>query len=161
MLLPACATVTRGTSQKFAIESTPAQADVALSTGQTCTTPCKLKLKRKHGFTASFTKPGYEPLQAQVKSKFSGGGAAAGAGNILIGGVVGAVVDGSSGALNNLTPNPLKVTLVPLGEAQSVGEASMAPAEAAADAPLPAEAPEGAAPAAAEATPEPAAQPQL
>ena len=44
MLLPACATVTRGTSQKYAIESTPAQADVALSTGQTCVTPCKLKL---------------------------------------------------------------------------------------------------------------------
>ena len=144
MLLPACATVTRGTSQKYAIESTPAEAEVALSTGQTCTTPCKLKLKRKHSFTATFTKPGYEPLQAQVKSKFSGGGAAAGAGNILIGGVVGAVVDGSSGALNNLTPNPLKVTLIPLGEGQNIGEPTAAPADAAApaaDAAAPAEAP--------------------
>jgi len=124
MLLPACATVTRGTSQKYMIESAPAQAEVALSTGQKCITPCKLKLKRKHGFTATFNKPGYETMQAQVKSKFSGGGAAAGAGNILAGGVIGAVVDGTNGSMNNLTPNPLKVTLVPLADAQITGEAS-------------------------------------
>ncbi len=133
MLLPACATVTRGTSQKYAIESTPAEAQVALSTGQTCVTPCKLKLKRKHGFTATFNKPGYEPLEAQVKSKFSGGGAAAGAGNIIAGGIIGAVVDGSNGSMNNLTPNPLQVTLVPLGGASMTGEAS----DSAADAPAP------------------------
>jgi hypothetical protein len=124
MLLPACATVTRGTSQKYAIESSPAEAQVALSTGQTCVTPCKLKLKRKSGFTATFNKAGYEPLEAQVKSKFSGGGAAAGAGNILAGGIIGAVVDGSNGSMNNLTPNPLKVTLVPVGGVPMAGEAS-------------------------------------
>lgn len=145
MLLPACATVTRGTSQKYAIESTPAQAEVALSTGQTCITPCKLKLKRKHGFTATFNKPGYETLRAQVKSKFSGGGAAAGAGNLLVGGIIGAAVDGSSGAMNNLTPNPLKVTLVPLSDAQNTGEMSTGPVEPMADAPAPADEPEAAA----------------
>jgi len=112
VLLPGCATVTRGTSQKFAIESSPPKAAVALSTGQTCVTPCRLKLKRKHGFTATFTKTGYETYRAEVKSRFSGGGAAATAGNVLIGGLIGAAVDGSSGALNNLTPNPLKVELV-------------------------------------------------
>jgi hypothetical protein len=128
MLLPACATVTRGTSQKYVIESEPPQADVALSTGQKCVTPCKLKLKRKHGFTASFSKPGYAPQQAQVKSKFSGGGAAAGAGNILAGGVIGAVVDGTNGSLNNLTPNPLRVTLVPLAEGEAATTAMDAPA---------------------------------
>jgi hypothetical protein len=144
LLLPACATVTRGTSQKYAIESTPSGADVALSTGQTCVTPCKLKLKRKHGFTATFTKAGYEPLRAQVKSKFSGGGAAMGAGNVLIGGVIGAAVDGSSGALNNLTPNPLKVQLVesataaPAADAAPAPDAATAPADAAAPAPAPA-----------------------
>lgn len=127
MLLPACATVTRGTKQKYAIESTPAEAQVALSTGQTCVTPCKLKLKRKHGFTATFEKPGYQPLEAQVKSKFSGGGAAAGAGNIIAGGIIGAVVDGSNGSMNNLTPNPLQVTLVPVGgSAMTTDDAAMA-----------------------------------
>ena len=151
MLLPACATVTRGTSQKYMIESTPAQAEVALSTGQKCITPCKLKLKRKHGFTATFNKAGYEPLKAQVKSKFSGGGAAAGAGNVLIGGIIGAAVDGSSGARNNLTPNPLRVKLVPLEAAANVGEASTGPVE-----PVATDAPATDAPA----TDAPAPQPQ-
>ena len=130
MLLPACATVTRGTSQKYVIESEPPQADVALSTGQKCVTPCKLKLKRKHSFTATFSKPGYETQEAQVKSKFSGGGAAAGAGNILAGGVIGAVVDGTNGSMNNLVPNPLKVTLVPL-DGQTIGEAGTTSTETA------------------------------
>lgn len=114
LLLPGCATVTRGTKQKFVIESTPSEAQVALSTGATCVTPCKLKLKRKHGFDAKITKEGYEPAEVTVKSKFSGGGAVAGAGNVLIGGVIGGIVDGTNGSLNNLEPNPLVVKLVPL-----------------------------------------------
>lgn len=133
LLFPACATVTRGTQEQFAIVSEPPEADVALSTGQTCRTPCKLKLKRKTGFTATFTKEGYEPLQAEVTSKVMGGGAVAGAGNILLGGVVGAVVDGSNGSLNDLRPNPLKVQLVPTGQA-SAATAPAAPADAAAKA---------------------------
>lgn len=122
LLLPACATVTRGTSQKFAIESAPPEAEVTLSSGQTCVTPCRLKLKRKHGFTATFRKAGYETLRAEVRSRLSGGGAALGAGNVLIGGLIGAAVDGSSGALNDLTPNPLKVKLVESAESPPPGD---------------------------------------
>ncbi len=111
--LAACATVTRGTKQKFSIVSEPPGADVTTSNGEKCKTPCALKLKRKDAFTATFTLPGYETQTANVRSKFSGGGAAAGAGNILLGGFIGAGVDASTGALNNLDPNPLKVVLVP------------------------------------------------
>jgi hypothetical protein len=131
LLLPACATVTRGTKEQFVIESTPAQAEVALSTGQKCVTPCKMKLKRKDGFIATFSKAGYETTKAEVKSKFSGGGAAAGAGNVLVGGIIGAVVDGSNGSLNDLKPNPLRVELAPAGAAA----ADAAPAEASDEAP--------------------------
>lgn len=129
MLLPACATVTRGTQQKYVIQSSPADAQVVLSTGQKCVTPCVLKLKRKKAFTATFNKDGYEPLKAEVKSKFSGGGAVAGAGNVLIGGVVGAIVDGTNGSMNDLTPNPLMVTMVPVAAAAI--EPAAEPADAA------------------------------
>jgi hypothetical protein len=113
LLLPACATITRGTSQKFAIESVPAQADVALSTGQTCVTPCKFNLKRKHDFTATFKKQGYKTTTANVESKVRTGGVAGVAGNVLVGGIIGAAIDGSNGSMNDLTPNPLIVTLEP------------------------------------------------
>ena len=130
LLLPACATVTRGTKQQFVIDSTPSAADVALSTGQTCVTPCKLKLKRKDGFVATFTKAGYAPAQAEVKSKLSGGGAAAGAGNVLVGGILGGIVDGSNGSLNDLKPNPLVVELAPVDSAaaEPAAEAKAEPA---------------------------------
>ena len=112
--LSACATVTRGTSQKYAIESTPTAAEVSLSTGQQCITPCQLKLKRKPGFTAVVKKQGYQTQTLTVDSKLGGGGAVAGAGNLLLGGVVGGIVDGTNGSMNNLTPNPLRVLLVPV-----------------------------------------------
>ena len=112
--LCACATVTRGTKQKIEFTSTPEGADVKTSEGYSCVTPCKTKLKRKTGFDAVFTKEGFEPTTVKVRSKFSGGGAAAGAGNILLGGIIGGVVDGSNGSLNSLTPNPVSAVLVPV-----------------------------------------------
>lgn len=112
--LSACATVTRGTSQKFNIESSPDKAEVKLSNGQQCITPCQMKLKRKPGFTATVKKDGYQTQTITVDSKLGGGGAVAGAGNIILGGVIGGIVDGTNGSMNNLTPNPLKVTLVPV-----------------------------------------------
>ena len=125
VLLSACATVTRGTRQTFNIESTPTEAKVQLSNGESCTTPCKLKLKRRPGFDATFTKDGYETKTVKVDSEVHGGGVAAGAGNILVGGIIGGIVDGSNGSLNSLSPNPLQVTLLP------VGATAAAPAEAA------------------------------
>ena len=112
--LCACATVTRGTKQKIEFTSTPEGADVKTSEAYSCVTPCKTKLKRKTGFDAVFNKEGYEPTTVKVRSKFSGGGAAAGAGNILLGGIIGGVVDGSNGSLNSLTPSPVNAVLVPL-----------------------------------------------
>jgi len=126
--LSACATVTRGTKQKFEIMSEPSGANVELSIGQSCVTPCKLKLKRKAAFVATFTKEGYETQTANVRSSFSGGGGAAGAGNILIGGFIGAGVDASNGSLNNLKPNPLSVILKPVAPAVDM---PATPAEAA------------------------------
>ena len=113
VLLCGCATVTRGTRQTFKIQSTPTGAQVALSNGESCVTPCVLKLKRRPGFTATFTKDEFQDQTIKVDSELHGGGVAAGAGNLLLGGVVGGLVDGSNGSLNSLSPNPLQVTLVP------------------------------------------------
>lgn len=40
------------------------------------------------------------------------------AGNILIGGIVGAAVDGATGAMNDLEPNPLHAVLTPVKPAE-------------------------------------------
>src|SRR4051812_31986485 len=69
VLLSACATVTRGTRQTFKIDSTPTEAKVELSNGETCVTPCVLKLKRRPGFTATFTKDGFQSQTVNVDSE--------------------------------------------------------------------------------------------
>jgi hypothetical protein len=112
--LSACATVTRGTKQNFEFKSSPEGASMSTSTGVNCVTPCVLKMKRKDAFEVTFTKDGFEPQRARVESKIKGGGVVAGAGNLLVGGIIGGIVDGSNGSLNSLTPDKLDVTLVPL-----------------------------------------------
>ena len=114
--LPACATVVRGTSQDFAVESTPPGASVTTSNGFACdATPCSFRMPRKNGFTVTVSLPGHDTVTAEVASEISGGGGAAMAGNLLVGGVIGGAVDVSSGAMNDLKPNPLHVTLYPTG----------------------------------------------
>ncbi len=117
VLLPglgACATITRGTHESYVIQSEPPGATASLSTGVQCVTPCALQLKRKNGFTVDIAKDGYEPVHATITSGISGGGGAAMAGNLVLGGLIGAVVDGTNGSMNDLKPNPLDVKLVPL-----------------------------------------------
>jgi hypothetical protein len=137
VLLSACATITRGTNQTFKIESTPSQADARLSTGQTCVTPCEIRMKRKSDFVVTVSKQGYQTQEARVHGVVKGGGAAGMAGNVIFGGIIGAGVDASNGSMMNLKPNPLQVTLAPVATAD---QAAPAAAPAAAD---PAAAPAG------------------
>lgn len=110
--LSGCATVTRGTTQAFTIESTPLGATVSLSNGERCETPCALKLKRKHLFAVEICKAGNVPVTTQILSQISGAGGTAMAGNIILGGLIGAGVDAGSGAMKDLRPNPLSVQLL-------------------------------------------------
>ncbi|HEY6663425.1 MAG TPA: PEGA domain-containing protein [Sphingomicrobium sp.] len=134
VLLSACATITRGTNQTFKIESTPSQADARLSTGQTCVTPCEIRMKRKSDFVVTVSKEGYQTQEARVHGVVKGGGGAAMAGNVIFGGLIGAGVDASNGSMMNLKPNPLQVTLVPVASAEQAAPAATAPAAAPADA---------------------------
>ena len=122
--LPACATMTRGSSQEFTVQSEPPGAHVRTSHGFECPrTPCTFKLQRKTAFTATFELDGYATEVRQVESKMAGAGAAGMAGNLLVGGIIGGVVDASSGAMNDLTPNPLMVTMRTPAEAAAAAAA--------------------------------------
>lgn len=70
------------------------------------------------GGCATITRDGYETVNASVTSSVDGGGAAGMAGNVLLGGIIGAGVDAGSGAMHSHKPNPLVVTLTPLDPAR-------------------------------------------
>lgn len=126
MGLSACASVTRGTKQTFYIMSEPSGGNVSMTTGQKCVTPCKLKLTRKTEFTADIAMPGYKPGTAHVDSAVSAGGVGGTVGNVLLGGIIGIAVDGASGAMQDLKPNPLKWVMAAEGSAE---ETKIVPAE--------------------------------
>ena len=70
-------------------------------------------MPRKSAFQATITKPGYKTVTATVGNRISGGGGAGLAGNILVGGIIGAGVDAGTGAALDLRPDPLVVKLEP------------------------------------------------
>jgi hypothetical protein len=109
--LGGCATVMNGTSQPVEFSSDPSGAEVALITGLKCETPCQYSLKRGKDTVVTFTKPGYRPETVYIQSRTGG----ASVGNILAGGIIGGVIDGSNGASNHLYPDPVSIRLVPDG----------------------------------------------
>lgn len=125
LMLAGCATMTRGRTEKFEIQTVPEGATATLSTGQTCVTPCSLTLPRKKKFKVTLEKDGYKKATAKVTNKVSNAGTAGFLGNALIGGVIGAGLDAADGATLDLVPNPLKVTMkpeTPAGEKPPAGE---------------------------------------
>ncbi len=125
--LSGCATVTRGTTNDVSFESTPSGATVLTSLQQTCVTPCMLEVPRNQSFTATFNLEGFEPQVVPVTTQIAGAGAAGMAGNLVLGGVVGAVVDASTGAMNDHVPNPVIVTF---GDAAAPAEPAASPSPA-------------------------------
>lgn len=147
--LASCATITRGTTEAFVVETVPSGAYVRLSTGQECTsTPCTFaRIPRESEFTVEIRKDGYRTVTANVSHETSGQGGAGMAGNVILGGVIGMAVDANNGATQDLVPNPLVVHLEAVApevaapaatsEAAPNAQSVAAPAEAAAPAPTP------------------------
>ena len=107
-----CATVTRGSTEVLVVNTDPGGAEVEISDGHRCRTPCSVELKRKHDYHVIVEKPGYERVDADVRSQIVGAGAAGMAGNVVLGGLIGAGVDAATGATRGLKPNPLDIKLV-------------------------------------------------
>lgn len=139
----ACATITRGSHEAFVVESEPSGAHVSTSLGLTCdATPCTFpRISREAEFSVTVAKPGYRTWTGNVSHTTAGGGAAGMAGNVLLGGVIGAAIDANSGATQQLVPNPLHIVLEAEGAptaaqaAEPAAEAAPSAAPAAAEAP--------------------------
>jgi len=108
-----CATVTRGKTTVLEVETTPGGAQVRTSNNIACeSTPCGLKMARKSdNVVVTITKDGYKEIKVTLATKVAGAGGVGMAGNVLVGGLIGAGVDVATGAMLDLVPNPLRVTL--------------------------------------------------
>jgi hypothetical protein len=76
------------------------------------TTPGVLMLNRKQlGYILTFEKQGYKPVEISLQRRVDGWVF----GNILMGGLIGIIVDFSTGAAYRLTPEEVNVVLGELG----------------------------------------------
>ena len=118
-LFHGCTTVTRGTNDVLVVESDPAGATVSLSNGMTGKTPTTFKLPRKHPLVVKIEKEGYEALEVNVTPRTVSAGGVGMAGNVILGGGIGAILDGNNGSMKDLTPNPISVKLVPISDSDN------------------------------------------
>ena len=111
VLITSCATITRSQFDGFVINANVSNVKIDTSHGYSCTTPCAMNLPRNIPFTVTATKPGYCKAEARVASSTTSEGSLAMAGNVIAGGVVGAIVDSNKGSTKSLFPNPLNIIL--------------------------------------------------
>jgi hypothetical protein len=109
--LSGCATITRGTHEALVVESEPSGAQVRLSNGLSGTTPTSFKISRKGDVHVTIAKEGFETADINVTTQIAGAGAAGMAGNVLVGGLIGAGVDAFSGGMLEHKPNRLRSRL--------------------------------------------------
>lgn len=120
LFISACATIMRGTTETFLIDTEPSGATARTSLGFMCEpTPCVIpKVKRNASFTVTIEKKGYKSATYSITNERYDGGGMAMLGYFLAGGIVGGILDSNNGATQKLVPNPLTVTLEPLDEKQ-------------------------------------------
>lgn len=102
LALGGCASIVEGTSQEIAVNTDPTGAKCLLerqgiTIAQVNSTPGSVRIdKTKHDITVICSKDGYEDARYHNKSDV----AAMTAGNIILGGGVGWIIDSASGADN-------------------------------------------------------------
>lgn len=101
VMLSGCATIIRGTEQEVAINTNPVGANVQFSNGQSCVSPCTIKTKRNQSLQISITKDGCHQQTATMMPTLSGGGV-----------IMGGFIDYGTGAVYDLQPNPMTISLV-------------------------------------------------
>src|SRR5262245_60518029 len=108
-----CATIVSGSTQDISVSSVPAGATVTADPGGwKATTPGTLTLKRKDGpYKVTFTLEGHDPYSVWLTTDTN----AWLWGNLIIGGIIGLIVDTSTGAYQKLSPEEINANLVKSG----------------------------------------------
>ena len=101
LTLAGCATIIRGTEQEVSVNTNPIGATVQFSNGQSCTAPCRITAARDQSLQLTISKEGCHTQSASMVPSLAGGGV-----------ILGGLIDYGTGAVYDLQPNPLTITLV-------------------------------------------------
>lgn len=112
LVLVGCATIFKGSTQDVSFNSFPGKASVSVKTltgvevfsGET---PATVKLPKKAEYVVTMNLKGYKETKVQLTQSLQGWFW----GNLICGGVVGMVIDWATGAMWDLEPGQVSVTL--------------------------------------------------
>lgn len=119
--LAGCGTLMHGSSQLINVASTPSGASISVNGITNAQTPAILSLSRKSGHAIAISLDGYQPFQMQMQRGTSGWVW----GNIIFGGLIGLVVDASTGGMYKLTPEQIGAQLASTGAEVVLSEDSI------------------------------------
>ena len=103
-----CASIVSGKSQDVSIRSNPPGAAVEIDGMSMGKTPFTTELRRKKRHQIKVIKEGYLEESRVTKKGFNWWFA----GNVLIGGIIGIIIDFATGAVYNVDPDEINVSLV-------------------------------------------------
>lgn len=106
LLLSSCATIISGSRQKVEIASEPTSATVYINEIELGKAPVQIKLKRNQNYELTLKLEGYKTYETKLEKRFN----AWYLGNVLLGGVVGFVIDPVTGAMFKLKPEEINGT---------------------------------------------------
>lgn len=125
LLANGCASIIHGTRQNISISSQPTGANVFVDGAASGNAPMTILLKRKQDHLVRLELSGYQPYEMKLEHGFSGWYL----GNIVIGGIIGLIVDAADGAMYKLTPKQLNAVLqasaAPVADASPTGASSV------------------------------------
>jgi len=107
LLFSSCATIISGSKQNISFASTPSAASIFIDEVEVGKTPFEMKLARNSEHAVMIKLDGYQTYQTRLTKKFN----AWYLGNILIGGIIGLIIDPVTGAIYNLSPDQINAQL--------------------------------------------------
>lgn len=114
--LISCATIMKGSSQEINFSSNPSGAQIKINGTPMGNTPTILKLKSGNEHAVRLELDGYMPFETKITKSMSGWAW----GNIVFGGIIGLIVDFSTGAVYKLNQDQISAQLQKngMGEAE-------------------------------------------
>lgn len=118
VVLTGCATIMHGSNQHVDFDSTPPGASVTVDGKVVGTTPTGAELDRGSEHDVVISLQGYTPFEMHLSRGVDGWFFA----NLLLGGVIGLVVDASNGSMYKLDKDRVSVMLVKTTSSNSRGD---------------------------------------
>lgn len=106
-LLSSCATIMSGSQQNVKFSSNPSTATIFIDEVEVGKTPFEIKLLRKSEHSVMIKLDGYRTYETKLTKKLNGWFV----GNILIGGLIGLIIDPITGAMYSLSPNQVNAQM--------------------------------------------------